>query len=111
MGQDVYSAVNLQMMGLLNEHGTQVHYRIAGGEPLLVFDEWSALLDAFRMWRTPQCSATVLTALGLDMPQAFKDMFSRGDIGISTSLDGITMSKPYHNGGSSAGKAAGNIGR
>ena len=87
----------------------EVVFRLAGGEPLLAFDFWK---DTFARIVEPaenKCSVgllTNLTVLNREMVEWAK-RYAKG--GISTSLDGLTVSKPFHDGSSSAKTVMGNI--
>ena len=75
--------------------------RLAGGEPLLVFEVWKEPVKHFKQ-RLKECSLVeVITNLTL-IPEGLLEFIADGYILLNVSLDGIEHSKPYKNGLSSA---------
>jgi len=86
----------------------RIVYRMAGGEPLLVFDNWKDPVQEFLDKASSKGFVGVLTNLTC-LTDKMIDFFKDKNIGFSVSLDGWTYSKPYHNGKSSAKKVRKNI--
>jgi uncharacterized protein len=103
MSRRVYDAINSQLLNLLSTSQVKfVKLRIAGGEPLLVFDKWKEPIGRFLEKARKKGSAELLTNL-VELPEGFVDYAKRYDnLGINVSLDSLTISKPFANGKSSA---------
>lgn len=74
-------------------------YRIAGGEPLLNFDVWKDEVARFKNSRK-NIFISVLTNLTI-LTDEMIEWFVENEVGFGISLDGMSYSKPYHNGNSS----------
>lgn len=109
MSDETYERVNEVFLKML-ESGEKdfVIYRLAGGEPLLMYKKWKPHIDKFLKDSKGKGFVSVitnLTCLTDDMIDAFRDM----PVGFGVSLDGFSYSKPYHNGESSAEVVKANI--
>jgi radical SAM protein with 4Fe4S-binding SPASM domain len=85
----------------------QVIFRISGGEPMLVYDIWHPLMTEFMNKHKGRVSAVILTTLAMNIDPYIEDI--KKYYSISTSLDGIRESKPFHSGKSSASTVIKNI--
>lgn len=104
MSKETYDKINSTFLGMLDRGELDfVVYRLAGGEPTLVFNEWKSFVEDF----LANCGSkgfvsiiTNLTILTDDMLDFFEKHKDR--IGFGVSLDGYSYSKPFINGQSSA---------
>ena len=111
MSNETYKRMNEIFLNML-ETGEKdyIVYRLAGGEPLLVFDKWKYHMDEFLSKvgnRGSVAIITNLTELSNDVLEWTKDK----NVSFSISLDGFSYSKPFHNGKSSAEIVKKNIDR
>ena len=108
MDKKVYKSF-LNKFSFLLESGIVdgVNFRMSGGEPLLEFDTWHPLMQDFTEKYKGVSSAIILTSLSVDISSIKYEILKYK--GISTSLDGLQFSKPYHSGKSSAGVVVSNI--
>jgi len=102
MSDKTYQKMNDTFLKML-ETGEKdaIIYRLAGGEPLLVFDKWKPHMEYFLEKvknRGVVVIVTNLTTLTDEMLEWAKDK----RVNFSVSLDGYAYSKPFHNGNSSA---------
>jgi len=109
MKEDTYERLNQVFLRMLNagEKDTVI-YRMAGGEPLLVFNNWISYTEDFLDKSNGKGFVSIitnLTTLTDKMLKYFKE--SRYSFGVS--LDGFSYSKPFHNGVSSADLVKQNI--
>lgn len=111
MSKKTYKKINDTFLGMLSRNELDFCvYRIAGGEPALVFDDWKPFVEEF----LTNCGGkgfvsiiTNLTILTDDMLQFFKE--HKDKIGFGVSLDGYSYSKPFPDGRSTAGIVRENI--
>ena len=102
MDDKTYEKVNEVFLNML-ESGEKdcIIYRLAGGEPLLMFNNWRPHIDDFLSKAGKKGFVSILTNAAYltdEMIEYFKDK----PIGFGISLDGFSYSKPFHNGESSA---------
>jgi radical SAM protein with 4Fe4S-binding SPASM domain len=97
MNDEVYEAI-IQQCNKLSQSIDQIIIRIAGGEPLLVFEKWRKHLDKLI---NPNIAIDIITNLTL-MPDGFIEWLKNRQAFISVSLDGLEYSKPYKNGATSS---------
>jgi len=110
MGPEVYETMASQFINFINNGNIDfIKLRIAGGEPLLVFDKWKEPVDYFLRNAKERGQAELLTNL-VKIPEGFIDYAkSQERLGINVSLDSLVMSKPFPNGKSSSKKVLKNI--
>ena len=111
MSDETYKRMNEIFLKMI-ESGEKdfLVYRLAGGEPLLVFDKWKRHMEDFldRAGDKGQVAIiTNLTQLSDEVLEWAKDK----NVSFSISLDGFSYSKPFHNGESSAEIVKKNIDR
>jgi radical SAM protein with 4Fe4S-binding SPASM domain len=85
----------------------QIIFRISGGEPMLAYAIWHPLMTEFMNKHAGKVSAVILTTLAMDIEPYIDDI--KKYYSLSTSLDGIQASKPFHSGKSSASTVIKNI--
>lgn len=106
-----YQKINDVFLKMLeSEEKKTVIYRIAGGEPLTVFDKWISHTEDFINRANGNGYVSIITNLTIltdEMLKYFKG--TRYSFGVS--LDGFSYSKPFHNGKSSAEIVKENIGK
>lgn len=111
MESSTYQRINDVFLKMLSSREKEtVIYRLAGGEPLIVFDKWISYIEDFINKSDGNGHVSVITNLTIltdEMLKYFKD--TRYSFGVS--LDGFSCSKPFHNGESSASKVKENIER
>lgn len=102
MDRKTYQKINDVFLKMLESGEKEtVIYRIAGGEPLIVFDKWFSYTEEFIDKANGNGHVSVITNLTIltdEMLKYFKD--TRYSFGVS--LDGFSYSKPFHDGKSSA---------
>lgn len=109
MTQNVYTRVNDLFLGMINENKVDmVIYRLAGGEPLLVFDKWKDHVAYFLETAKEKGFVSLITNLTI-LTDEMIEYFLKYNIGYGISLDGYNFSKPYLNGKSSANNVMNNI--
>lgn len=86
-----------------------ITFRIAGGEPLICFDNWQATFANMKSKYPDRVGLDILTNLAVNLIPREIQYFKDYGVFISASLDGLVKSKPYYNGMSSAEKVQGNI--
>ena len=104
MQKETYDKINSTFLKLLDTGKLDyVVFRLAGGEPTLVFNEWKDFVEEF----LAKCNSkgfvsiiTNLTILNDEMLKFFEK--HKEQIGFGISLDGYSYSKPFINGESSA---------
>lgn len=111
MSDETYKRMNEIFLKMI-ESGEKdfLVYRLAGGEPLLVFDKWKHHMEDFlnRAGDKGQVAIiTNLTQLSDEVLEWAKDK----NVSFSISLDGFSYSKPFHTGESSAEIVKKNIDR
>lgn len=112
MSKEVYDRINTVFLGMLERDEVDlVIYRLAGGEPLLVFDEWKGFVEDFltKHEGTYVSIITNLTQLTDEMIEFFKKF--KDKIRFDVSLDGYVHSKPSIYGSSTARLVRSNIDR
>ena len=104
MSKTTYEKINDTFLKMLNNDELDfVVYRLAGGEPTLVFDDWKPFVEEFisecgeKGFVSIITNLTILTDNMLSFFNKYKDK-----IGFGISLDGYSYSKPFINGESSA---------
>lgn len=102
MSDETYKRMNEIFLNMLKSgEKDYIIYRLAGGEPLLMFDKWKSHIDDFLRDSDGKGFVSVitnLTCLTDEMIEYFKDR----PVSFGVSLDGFSYSKPFHNGESSA---------
>ena len=111
MSDETYKKMNEDFLKMLETgEKDQIIYRLAGGEPLLVFDKWKPHMEDFLQKAGDKgwvAIITNLTQLSDEVLEWAKDK----NVSFSISLDGFSYSKPFHNGKSSADIVKKNIDR
>ncbi len=104
MTKETYNKINEIFLGLLNDNKVDsVIYRLAGGEPFLLFDEWKEFGEVFLNKNNSKGKLGILTNLTIlnDDHIEFLRKY-KNQISLSISLDGYNYSKPNVNGESTA---------
>ena len=111
MSDETYKRMNDIFLGML-ESGEKDYliYRLAGGEPLLVFDKWRPHIDDFLNRVGDKGSVAIITNL-TQLSDEVLEWAKDKNVSFSISLDGFSYSKPFHNGESSAEIVKKNIDR
>ncbi len=104
MKKETYNKINEVFIGLLNNSEVEyVIYRLAGGEPFLVFDEWKEFGDLFLRETFSKGKLGILTNLTILNDDSIEFLREhRNQVSLSVSLDGYNYSKPNVNGESTA---------
>ena len=111
MSDETYKRMNEVFLKMLETgEKDQIIYRLAGGEPLLVFDKWKPHVEDFLNKAGYKGEATIITNLTVLTDEVLEFVKDK-PIGFSVSLDGFSYSKPFHNGESSAEIVKTNIDR
>ena len=111
MSKSTLSTILNRFSYLLNNNYIEhVVLRIAGGEPLLAFDNWSTLVSDFLIKYPNNSSAGIISNFTTLIDEHIS-YFKRFNFGFGLSLDGWNFSKPYKNGVSSAHVVRRNIDR
>ncbi|MBR6688460.1 MAG: radical SAM protein [Clostridia bacterium] len=104
MSRQTYDKINSRFLHMLDTGELDfVVYRLAGGEPTLVFHDWKEFVQEFlnkcgsKGFVSIITNLTILTDEMLEFFTKYKDK-----IGFGISLDGYSYSKPFINGKSSA---------
>lgn len=109
MDRQTYQKINDVFLKMLESREKEaVIYRMAGGEPLIVFDKWISCTEDFIYKANRKGHVSVITNLTIltdEMLKYFKD--ARYSFGVS--LDGFSYSKPFHDGETSADVVKENI--
>ena len=102
MTRETYDRVNEVFLNILKSGEKDfVAYRLAGGEPLLMFNNWKDPMDIFLKESSGKGYIAILTNLTY-LTNEMIDYFKDRPIGFCVSLDGYSYSKPFANGTSSA---------
>lgn len=111
MSDETYEKMNEIFLKML-ETGEKDYliYRLAGGEPLLVFDKWKSHMDNFLNKVGDKGSIAIITNL-TQLSDEVLEWAKDKNVSFSISLDGFSYSKPFHNGKSSAEIVKKNIDR
>ena len=111
MSDETYEKMNEIFLKML-ETGEKDYfiYRLAGGEPLLVFDKWKPHMDNFLNKVGDKGSVAIITNL-TQLSDEVLEWAKDKNVSFSISLDGFSYSKPFHNGESSAEIVKKNIDR
>lgn len=111
MSDETYEKMNEIFLKML-ETGEKDYliYRLAGGEPLLVFDKWKSHMDNFLTKVGDKGSVAIITNL-TQLSDEVLEWAKDKNVSFSISLDGFSYSKPFHNGESSAEIVKKNIDR
>lgn len=111
MSDETYEKMNEIFLKML-ETGEKDYliYRLAGGEPLLVFDKWKPHMDNFLTKVGDKGSIAIITNL-TQLSDEVLEWAKDKNVSFSISLDGFSYSKPFHNGESSAEIVKKNIDR
>lgn len=111
MSDETYEKMNEIFLKML-ETGEKDYliYRLAGGEPLLVFDKWKSHMDNFLTKVGDKGSIAIITNL-TQLSDEVLEWAKDKNVSFSISLDGFSYSKPFHNGESSAEIVKKNIDR
>lgn len=101
MGKETYKKLNKVFLQMLDtEEKDTVIYRIAGGEPLLVFDNWIRHTEYFLNKSNGKGFVSIITNL-TNLKDEMLEFFKESRYSFGVSLDGFSYSKPFHNGCSS----------
>ena len=111
MSGDTWSRINDKFIGMI-ERGEvdNVIYRLAGGEPLLVFNHWKGYIADFLYKSGENGFVSIISNMVL-LEEEMIDFFDGNRFGFGISLDGFEYSKPLPNGLSSASIVKNNIDR
>lgn len=102
MTDNVYESILKHTFKLLDDGFFDIAtLRLAGGEPLLVFDQWRPHMENFLAKANGRGQVDLLTNLNSLNDQHIKFLLESNAI-VSISLDGVRTSKPDHSGKSSA---------
>jgi len=111
MSTETYEKVNEVFLNMLDHNEVDfVVYRLAGGEPTLVFQDWKPFVEDFITKCNNRGFVSIITNLTIltdDMLSFFRKYKEK--IGFGVSLDGYSFSKPFINGDSSAEIVKNNI--
>ena len=111
MDDATYKRINEIFLKMIeNKERNMVIYRLAGGEPLLMFDKWKGYMNEFLEAAGEHGFVSVITNLTV-LTDEMLDYFKGRKFGFGISLDGYNYSKPYHDGTSSATRVKENIDR
>lgn len=111
MPGNIYKRINETFIKMLNNGLLDfVVYRMAGGEPFLVFDNWKDHIEHFIQESGENGFVSILTNLTILTDEMLQFLEKHKDrIGFGISLDGFNYSKPFPNGESSAEIVKANI--
>ena len=111
MADKTYKKINDIFLNMLESNEKDsIIYRLAGGEPLLVFDKWKPHMDNFLTKVGDKGSVAIITNL-TQLSDEVLEWAKDKNVSFSISLDGFSYSKPFHNGKSSADIVKQNIDR
>ena len=113
MEKQTYDKINETFLGMMDRGDVDhVIYRLAGGEPTLVFDEWKGFVEDFLDGSKGRGFVTIITNL-TKLTDEMLDFFGKHKdrINFGVSLDGYSYSKPFPDGRSSAEIVKRNIDR
>lgn len=109
MKEDTYKRLNQIFLQMLNTREKDtVIYRMAGGEPLLVFDNWISYTEDFLDKSNGKGFVSIITNL-TNLTDEMLKYFRENRYSFGVSLDGFSYSKPFHNGSSSSDLVKENI--
>ncbi|MCL2209734.1 MAG: radical SAM protein [Treponema sp.] len=86
----------------------QVHFRLSGGEPFLVFDNYKEIVTEYRKRYPNQINFGILTNF-VKFDDKIADWMELNNIGMQVSLDDLENGKPLANGKSSSEAVLKNI--
>jgi uncharacterized protein len=86
---------------LNNKKLDNMYLRLAGGEPLLMFNVWKMPVAQFFEKHRGKIEIDLVTNLSLPLTDEILNYLRKYDVRISASLDGFDYSKPTHDGESS----------
>ena len=102
MDDATYERINEVFINMLKSgEKDYIIYRMAGGEPLLVFDKWKNHAEKFIKEADDKGHISILTNLTY-LTDEMLEFFKENNVSFGISLDGWSYSKPFHNGNSSA---------
>ena len=111
MDDKTYSRINKIFLNMIrNNEKDIVIYRLAGGEPLLMFNKWKSHMNYFLNEAGEHGFVSIITNL-TELNDDMLEYFKGRNFGFGISLDGFSYSKPFHNGNSSADIVKKNIDR
>lgn len=111
MSDKTYKKINDIFLNMLESNEKDsIIYRLAGGEPLLVFNKWKPHMDNFLTKVGDKGSIAIITNL-TQLSDEVLEWAKDKNVSFSISLDGFSYSKPFHNGKSSADIVKQNIDR
>ena len=111
MSNDVYNKVNLTFNNLIDKDMVDfVVYRLSGGEPLLVFDQWKPFIEEFMSTNRDKKFVSLISNMTI-LTDEMIEFFIEYNIGFGLSLDGYSYSKPFISKKSSAEIVRNNIDR
>ena len=111
MSDKTYKKINDIFLNMLESNEKDsIIYRLAGGEPLLVFNKWKPHMDNFLTKVGDKGSVAIITNL-TQLSDEVLEWAKDKNVSFSISLDGFSYSKPFHNGKSSADIVKQNIDR
>lgn len=109
MSEDVWNAICGQFIKLISDGVLdRTHWRLSGGEPLLVFDSWKEYLPYMKKNLEKKFSAGIISNFTLLTDEIIKYSLEN-KIGFGVSLDGTEHSKIDINGQSTSKKVMNNI--
>lgn len=112
-GRDVITPATLgaieEIFPLLINRGKieGVNFRLSGGEPLLVFEKWKEVFSRLTQGNKT-ISVEILTNLTV-LEDEMVDWIIDHNCSMSVSLDGLTVSQPFHGGKNSAATVRDNL--
>lgn len=109
MKEDTYKRLNQIFLHMIDagEKDTVI-YRMAGGEPLLVFNNWVSYTEDFLNKSNGNGFVSIITNL-TNLTDEMLTFFKGNRYSFGVSLDGFSYSKPFHNGNSSSDLVKQNI--
>ena len=111
MTDETYFRINEIFLNMIQKKEKDVIiYRLAGGEPLLMFEKWKTHMDNFLEAAKEHGFVSIITNL-TELDDDMLTYFKGRNFGFGVSLDGFSYSKPFHNGSSSAEIVKTNIDR
>ena len=111
MSDETYKRMNEIFLKMIESGEKEfLVYRLAGGEPLLVFDKWRPHMDDFLDKAGDKGQVAIITNL-TQLSDEVLEWSKDKNVSFSISLDGFSYSKPFHNGESSAEIVKKNIDR
>jgi len=102
MNDETYKKMNELFLNMIHsKEKDMVIYRLAGGEPLLMFDKWKRHIEYFLSEAKEHGFVSIITNMTI-LTEEMLSFFQQSNIGFGISLDGFSYSKPTHDGKSTA---------